>query len=63
MGHMPMETQRGMRWPTGTRTGSGQPKPSNDPRSHQYNPPCADYRAPLPRPRHHKHFAGTDTPK
>ena len=34
--------------------GSGQRRPANDPRNHQHDPQCANYRAPLPRQQRHE---------
>ena len=36
------------------REGEWAAKTADDPRTHQHNPQCANYRAPLPRTRHHK---------
>ena len=49
---MPTETPPGRGWTTRIRRGSGQQKPSHDPRTSQHNPQYVNYWAPLTRKRH-----------
>ena len=52
VGRTHTEMRRGMEWPT--RAVSAPQTPYNDPRNDQHSPQHTNYRAPLPRQRHHK---------